>query len=90
MSIRLIRRSELQRKVSFSMVHIWRLEKEGKFPKRIVLGGRSVAWNEDEVDAWIEAKIRYAGQAHGVPAGGLSRPKSSRAVNGKFVTGDAA
>jgi predicted DNA-binding transcriptional regulator AlpA len=34
------------------------LEREGQFPKRIVIGENRVAWDEAEVDAWIEARIR--------------------------------
>jgi prophage regulatory protein len=31
---------------------------EGTFPKPISLGERSVGWISDEVDAWIEDRIR--------------------------------
>jgi prophage regulatory protein len=63
MSRRIIRRAELQRRVPFSMVHIWRLERQGKFPTRIKLGENSVGWDEDEIDAWIEARIRAGGRS---------------------------
>jgi prophage regulatory protein len=63
MSRRIIRRAELQRKIPFSMVHVWRLEKRSEFPARIQLGTNSVGWYEDEVDAWIEARIRAGGRA---------------------------
>ena len=36
---------------------------EGTFPAQIPLGARAVGWNEDEVDAWIEARIAEA-EAH--------------------------
>jgi prophage regulatory protein len=55
---RLIRRDELQRRVPYSMVHIWRLEQRGTFPRRIPIGENRVAWDEGEVDAWIENRIR--------------------------------
>jgi len=55
---RLIRRAELKRRVPYSLTHVWRLEREGQFPKRIVIGENRVAWDEAEVDAWIEARIR--------------------------------
>jgi predicted DNA-binding transcriptional regulator AlpA len=61
---RLIRRAELKRRVPFSLVHIWRLEQlpseEDPFPKRIVIGPNSVAWDEAAVDAWLERRIRAA------------------------------
>lgn len=59
---RLIRRSELQRKVPFSMVHIWRLEKQSAFPRRVSIGPNAVAWFADEVDAWIEGRLRAGGR----------------------------
>lgn len=37
---------------------IYQLEKENRFPSRVALGPRAVAWREDEVTAWIEARQR--------------------------------
>jgi prophage regulatory protein len=55
---RLIRRDELKRRVPYSLTHVWRLERKGQFPRRIVVGENRVAWDEAEVDAWIEGRIR--------------------------------
>jgi prophage regulatory protein len=30
---------------------------QGRFPAQIKLGSRSVAWNSEEIDAWIQEKI---------------------------------
>jgi predicted DNA-binding transcriptional regulator AlpA len=30
-----------------------RLEKRGRFPKRVRIGGRRVAWRKAEIEAWI-------------------------------------
>jgi prophage regulatory protein len=60
---RLIRRAELQRLVPFSMVHIWRLERESRFPRRVLIGPNAVAWYADEVAAWIEGRVRAGGRA---------------------------
>ena len=43
-----------------SKVQIWRLEKLGKFPKRIELVPGRRAWAEHEVDAWIASRIAGA------------------------------
>jgi prophage regulatory protein len=59
----IIRRAELQRVVPFSMVHVWRLEGRGEFPRRIRLGPNSVGWFADEVAAWCESRIRAGGRA---------------------------
>jgi prophage regulatory protein len=32
---------------------IWRLERKGKFPKRLVIGFRRVAWRVAELDRWM-------------------------------------
>jgi prophage regulatory protein len=49
-----------ERGIPYSKVQIWRLEKVGKFPKRIALSASRVAWIESEVDAWIKARIAVA------------------------------
>lgn len=41
--------------IPFSRVHIDRLEKAGKFPRRIRFGDNTVVWGEDEIDAHIAA-----------------------------------
>ena len=56
MGQRIIRKPELFSKVSLSDATIWRMEKAGRFPRRIQLGGNSVGWFEDEVDGWIAKK----------------------------------
>ncbi len=34
---------------------VYQLERDGRFPKRVAIGPRSVAWREDEIAEWIEA-----------------------------------
>ncbi|MGA9441139.1 MAG: AlpA family phage regulatory protein [Pseudolabrys sp.] len=43
--------------ILYSKVQIWRLEKQGKFPKRIEIGPGRRAWAEHEIDAWIPSRI---------------------------------
>jgi prophage regulatory protein len=45
------------RGIPFCRVHIDRLEKRGKFPRRVHLGPGTVAWLAHEVEAWLEARI---------------------------------
>jgi prophage regulatory protein len=54
----LIRRAELRRRVPYSDVTIWRMERDGLFPRRVQLGPHAVAWYEDEVEAWCASRIR--------------------------------
>ena len=53
---RVITRRELQRLVPYPPQHILRLEKKGKFPKRIKVGERRVVWSLPEVLAWREQR----------------------------------
>lgn len=42
---------------------IFNMEKCGKFPRRIALTSRNVAWDLEEVEAWIEARRLSESQA---------------------------
>jgi prophage regulatory protein len=53
---RIISAAERRQLLPFSDMHIWRLEKAGKFPKRIKLGAHRVGWSYQEIAAWIEAR----------------------------------
>jgi prophage regulatory protein len=39
--------------IPFTRQHVLRLEKAGKFPRRLKLGQRRVAWVYAEIEAWI-------------------------------------
>jgi prophage regulatory protein len=54
---RLLTFSDLKaRGIPWTRMHLGRLERAGKFPQHIELGENSVAWFEDEIDAFLEAK----------------------------------
>lgn len=53
---KLINKRELRKMIPLCSRTIDAMEKEGKFPKRIVLTVRQVAWDESEVLAWIEKR----------------------------------
>ena len=53
---RVITRRELGGLVPYCPQHILRLEKKGKFPKRIKVGERRVGWWLHEVMAWLEQR----------------------------------
>ena len=46
--------------VPFSRKHITTLEKRGLFPLHFKLGENTVAWVAEEVDRWVEQKVRAA------------------------------
>jgi prophage regulatory protein len=56
--VRLLRFSQLKSKgVSWSRMHVDRLEKQGKFPRRVHLGPATVAWVEEEIDQMLADKV---------------------------------
>jgi len=54
---RIIMQKELGRRVPFSPVQIWRLEKAGEFPRRVKLGPNRIGWVEEEVEAWLRQRM---------------------------------
>lgn len=56
-SYRFIRMREAIQKTGLSKSSIYDLMAQGHFPKTISLGGRSVAFIESEIDAWMAERI---------------------------------
>lgn len=55
---RFVNRAELKsRGVVWTNVHLLRLEREGRFPRRAYLGPTTVVWLASEIDAWMASKI---------------------------------
>lgn len=46
--------------ITFTRKHIRTLEAAGRFPRRIKLGDRAVAWYENEIDEWIASRPRVS------------------------------
>lgn len=53
----LLRRPAVEAKTGLSTSSIYARIKRGDFPAPVRLGPKSVAWIEDEVDAWIDARV---------------------------------
>jgi prophage regulatory protein len=53
--------------VPYSKPHLWRLERAGKFPKRVPIGPSRYAYLESEIDDYIRALVaaRDAGATDG-------------------------
>jgi prophage regulatory protein len=45
------------RGIQFSYRHLYTLEDERKFPRRVKIGERRVGWIESEIDEWLAARI---------------------------------
>lgn len=63
---RIITKKELLAMVPLTPQHILRLEKQGKFPKRIRLGARKVGWWLPAVMTWIEERMGVEMEANGI------------------------
>lgn len=57
MTDRIIDAPERRQLIPYSDTQVWRLEKEGKFPRRVKLGSNRVGWLESEIRAYIEKKV---------------------------------
>ena len=58
----LIRLTKVMQRTGKSRSAIYEDVKDGTFPRQIKIGSRAVAWNSDEVDAWINDHIAEAEQ----------------------------
>lgn len=59
---RLIRKQEVCHLTGLSSSSIYDYMEQGRFPKQVPLGGRSVAWVEAEVTEWIAGCIKNRSQ----------------------------
>jgi len=55
-TMRVIRYPELFKMVPLCRSQIWRLEKQGDFPKSISLGGNSKGWFLSDIEAWLNER----------------------------------
>lgn len=50
---RFMREPEVHNITGLSRTTRWRLEREGKFPRRRAISDASVGWLESEIDSWV-------------------------------------
>jgi prophage regulatory protein len=59
MEERILRRKELERRLSLSRSTIYSLMARGRLPRPIRLtDGRAVGWRESEINAWLDTRER--------------------------------
>ncbi len=56
--MRLLSKPQLKELVLYSPQHLARLEKAGKFPRRVKLGANHVGCLEREVLEWLEERLK--------------------------------
>jgi prophage regulatory protein len=57
-STKLLRLPAVKLATGLSKSTIYAIEARGEFPHRVVLSQRAVAWRENEIFAWINARAR--------------------------------
>jgi prophage regulatory protein len=55
---RLVRENERHHICGLSRAAWYRLEREGRAPRRFPIGERSVAWRLSELEKWVEIRAR--------------------------------
>ena len=66
-SCRFLRESECHRLTGLSRTQRWRLEQNGRFPKRVRLSERAFGHIEEEVLSWCADRIRERNQSRPTP-----------------------
>ncbi len=59
--LRVLDWKQVKDRVPFSRVHVQRLEKAGKFPKRVQLGVARIGWLEADIDKFILDRCKASG-----------------------------
>lgn len=55
--LRIITQRDLRLIVPYTPQHILRLEKAGKFPRRLIIGGNRVGWLLTDIEVWIKSRV---------------------------------
>jgi prophage regulatory protein len=60
---RFVRLREVKEMTGLGETRILELEKAGKFPKRVKISDRAVAWVESELKDWVDRRLASRAQA---------------------------
>ncbi len=55
--MRFLRKKTTAQRVGYHPSHVMRLVRAGEFPQPVRLGPNSIAFVEDEVEAWMRARV---------------------------------
>ena len=64
---RILKWKDLAPIVGLCRATLWRMEKDGDFPKRIRISERCVGWLEHEVEAWLDERMANRVEDEGAP-----------------------
>jgi prophage regulatory protein len=59
--LRILSKKEVCALVPYTPQHIHRLEKAGRFPRRLQLGPNRVGWRLVDIESWVNERVSVAG-----------------------------
>ena len=62
----ILKLKQVEGRTGLSRSSIYLRIQEGTFPRQVKLGARSVGWLENEIDAWLAARIEHRDSVKGV------------------------
>lgn len=57
LALKLLRLPAVRERTGLSRSTIWRLERQGAFPRHHRISANAVAWVEDDIAKWIKSKV---------------------------------
>lgn len=58
----ILRLPAVKARIGLARSSIYQLIAQGRFPRQITLGSRSVGWLESEVEGWVAAQVEQSRQ----------------------------
>ena len=55
--VKLLRVKEVAAKCSIGVSTVWRMTKEGTFPKPATIGAGTTVWHSQQIDTWINKQF---------------------------------
>ena len=55
---RILRRAEVEARFGFKRAHLYKLIRDGKFPRPIRIEVRAVGWSSIHIDRWIAERLQ--------------------------------
>ncbi|MCX8745861.1 AlpA family transcriptional regulator [Snodgrassella sp. B3800] len=53
----ILRLPEVERRTGYKRAHIYNLIRDNKFPKNKRIGTRTVGWDSQEIDLWVQQRL---------------------------------
>ena len=82
----ILRLPDVKKRTGLSKSTIYERVSDGRFPRPIALGERSVGWIESEIDAWIAKRVELSRPRHGKVVRPTD-PRERRAIRRIFRCG---